>query len=277
MISLNNNEIREALAIARKEILIDLRFSIAYLFQSIVSPLGRLIPILTVYAATVGRDAISPIPGISKETYLPFLALGIIFNTIWRESTTVFLEKFRRDKWARTIDLFFIAPIHTSAVITGIGISTIVQNIPTLLSFLIVLMIIYPTTIFGFSIAFLSFVLVTIIGLSIGLILGGAALSSENTTPFLTYITAAFTFLTPFFYPVEVIAKLPHPFDHILTPLIKYNPLNSALNLARTAWLGSGPVSILDLLYVLVTTLSLIFISGNIFRFIWRRFGLQTG
>jgi len=272
-----DNKVREALAIARKEILIDLRFSIAFLFQSIVSPIGRLVPILTVYAATVGRDVVSPIPGISKETYLPFLALGIIFNTIWRESTTVFIEKFKRDKWSRTIDLFFIAPVHISAVVVGIGLSVIVQNIPTLLAFLLVLLIVYPTTLLGFFIAFLSFLLVTIIGLSIGLILGGAALSSENTTPFLTYITATFTFLTPFFYPVEIIAKLPYPFDLILTPLIKYNPLNSALNLARTAWLGSGPVSLFDLVYVLFTAFLLMFISINLFHFIWRRFGLQIG
>jgi len=270
-------KVSETLAIARKEVLIDLRFSVAFLFQSIVSPVGRLVPILTVYAATVGQNAVSPIPGITKETYLPFLAIGIIFNTIWRESTIIFFEKFKRDKWARTIDLFFIAPVHTSAVISGMGISVILRNIPTLLSFLIVLIIISPTTIFGFLVAFLSFLLVTVIGLSIGLILGGVVLSSENTTPFLSYITAAFTFLTPFFYPVEVIAKLPTPFDHILTPLIKYNPLNSALNVARTAWLGSGPVPVMDLLYVFVVALSLVLISGNIFRFIWRRFGIQTG
>lgn len=272
-----NNKVREALAIARKETLIDLRFSVAFLFQSIVSPVGRLVPILTVYAATVGQNAVSPIPGITKETYLPFLALGIIFNTIWRESTNIFSEKFKRDKLARTIDLFFIAPVHTSSVITGNGISVILRNIPTLLAFLVVLLIIYPTTLMGFLVAFLSFVLVTIIGLSVGLILGGAALSSENTTPFLTYLTAAFTFLTPFFYPVEVITNLPSPLNHILTPLIQYNPLNSALNVARTAWLGSGPLPILDLLYVLITAMALVFISGNIFRFIWRRFGIQTG
>jgi ABC-type polysaccharide/polyol phosphate export permease len=210
-----NNDFRETLAIARKEIQIDLRFAISYLFQSIVSPLGRLIPILTVYAATVGQNAISPIPGLTKETYIPFLALGIIFNTAWRASTSVFKEKFQRDKWARTIELLFIAPVKTPSIVIGYGISVIVQNIPTFVAFLIALWIIHPTSFSGLLLTLLSFILVTLIGLSVGLVFGGASLATENITPFLSYIISAFTFLTPFFYPIEVINKLPYPINFI--------------------------------------------------------------
>ncbi|MDO8512254.1 MAG: ABC transporter permease [bacterium] len=270
-----NNTIRETLAIARKEIQIDLRFAISYIFQSIVSPLGRLIPILTVYVATVGQNAISPIPGLTKETYIPFLALGIIFHTTWRASTSVFKDKFQRDKWSRTVELLFITPVKTSAIIVGFGISEIVKNTPTFFAFLLALWVIYPTTFAGFLLAFLMFILVTLIGLCVGLIFGGASLATENITPFLSYIISAFTFLTPFFYPIEVIDKLPHPLNILLDPLIRYNPLNTALSFARTAWLGTGRVSFFDILYVSIVALVLIFMAGYSFRFIWRKFGIQ--
>lgn len=270
-----NNTIRETLAIARKEVRIDLRFAISYIFQSIVSPLGRLIPILTVYVATVGQSAVSPIPGLTRETYIPFLALGIIFNTTWRASTSVFKEKFQRDKWARTIELLFIAPVKTSAIIVGFGISEIVKNMPTFLAFLLALWIIYPTTLVGFLLAFLAFILVTLIGLSVGLIFGGATLATENITPFLSYIISAVTFLTPFFYPIEVIDKLPYPLNIILDPLIRYNPLNSALSFARNAWLGNEAVSFYGILYVFLVAIFFMFTAGYMFRQIWRKFGIQ--
>ena len=270
-----SNDIRETFAIARKEIQIDLRFAVSYIFQSIVSPLGRLIPILTVYVATVGLEQVSPIPGISKETYIPFLALGIIFNTVWRATTSAFAEKFKRDKWARTIELMFIAPVRTSAIIVGVGISVIVQNIPTFITFLAALYIIHPTSLFGFVSAFLAFILVALIGISVGLIFGGATLATENITPFISYIIAGFTFLTPFFYPIEVIEKLPSPINTILMPLMRYNPLNSALYFARSAWLDTGQASVFDLVYVFAVTIILIFVSGYTFRMIWRKFGIQ--
>jgi len=270
-----NNDIRETLAIARKEIQIDLRFAISYVFQSIVSPLGRLIPILTVYAATVGQNAVSPIPGLTKETYIPFLAIGIIFNTAWRASTSAFQEKFKREKWARTVELLFIAPVRTTAIITGVGISVIVQNTPTFIAFLIALSIIYPTTLTGLLLAFLAFILMTLIGLSVGLIYGGASLATENVSPFISYIISAFTFLTPFFYPIEVIDKLPHPLNVFLDPLIRYNPLNAALSFARTAWLGKEAVSPFEIVYVFIVTVVLMLTAGYVFRLIWRKFGIQ--
>lgn len=270
-----NNDIRETLAIARKEIQIDLRFAISYIFQSIIAPLGRLVPILTVYAATVGQNAVSPIPGLTKETYIPFLALGIIFNTAWRASTSVFRDKFQRDKWARTIELLFIAPVRTSAIVVGFGISVIIQNIPTFVTFLIALWLIHPTSITGLFLAFLSFVLVTLIGLSVGLVFGGASLATENITPFLSYVISAFTFLTPFFYPIEVINKLPYPINFILDPLIRYNPLNAALSFARTAWLNNGAADPYEIIYVFFVALALSLTAGYTFREIWRRFGIQ--
>lgn len=270
-----SNDFRETLAIARKEIQIDLRFAFSYLFQSIISPLGRLVPILTVYAATVGQNDISPIPGISKETYIPFLALGIIFNTAWRASTSAFVEKFKRDKWARTIEIMFIAPVRTTATIVGVGISVIVQNIPTFVAFLLALWIIHPTSIMGLCLAFFSFVLVTLIGLSVGLLYGGVALATENLSPFVAYTISAFTFLTPFFYPIEVIAKLPAPLSTIFEPLIKFNPLNSAISFARTAWLETNKVSLFEITYVFIVTMLLMVAASYGFRMIWRRFGIQ--
>lgn len=273
--SYQNSIFRETFAIARKEIKIDLRFAVSYVFQSIVSPLGRLIPILTVYVATIGPSAVSPIPGLTKETYIPFLALGIIFNTAWRASTSIFKDKFQRDKWARTIELLFIAPVRTPAIILGFGISVIVQNIPTFLVFLVTLWFIHPTTFIGLLLALLAFFLVTLIGLSVGLIFGGASLATENITPFLSYIISGFTFLTPFFYPIEVVGKLPYPANVVLEPLIRYNPLNSAISFARSAWLDSSSASFNEIFYVFITALTLVFIAGYIFRQIWRKFGIQ--
>lgn len=270
-----NNVVRETLAIARKEIHIDLRFAVSYLFQSIVAPLGRMIPILTVYIATVGRYDVSPVPGLTKETYLAFLVMGIIFNTAWRASTSAFLEKFRREKWARTVEILFIAPVRTSAIIIGVGIAVIVQNTPTFIMFLIALLIIYPTTLVGFLLTLAAFILIVLMGLSVGLIYGGASLATENISPFISYVIAAFSFITPFFYPIEVIDKLPYPLNAFLSPIMRYNPLNIILSFARSSWLGQNTTSLLEIVYVLVFALVLIFVSGYAFRLIWRKFGIQ--
>jgi len=253
-----------------------MRFAIQYIFQSIVSPLNRLIPILAVYVSLMGTSQTSPIPGVTKETYIPFLAIGIIFHTAWYSSTRAFEQKFQKEKWSRTIDLLFIAPIRTTSIIIGVGLSVIVQNIPTLLVFLATLSIIEPPSILGLVIAALSFIVTMLIGLSIGLIYGGIGLSSENMTTFFSYAISGITSLTPFFYPVEVVETLPHPLDTILSPIVRYNPLNMAITLARDVWIGNSVGEhILHLFYLAIIAIFLIVVAAYTFRFTWRKFGLQ--
>lgn len=266
--------LREIIAIARKENQMDSRFILQFLFTSIIGPIGRLIPLLIVYMALVQGKSESPIPGVTSDTYIPFLALGIIFNTAWRASEQAFRDKFLREKYMQTIDLFFIAPVRTLSIIGGIGLAEIIKNIPTFIFFLIMVLIIHPTNLAGLFFTLLVFCLVIVFGLSLGLVGGGLGLASENSLPIWGYFISGLTFLTPFFYPIQMVSLLPDFLVGIIMPIIKINPLNSGIAFARAAWLQE-PLPWIDFLYLALISMMALFLSVHIFRFIWRRYGVQ--
>jgi len=266
--------LREIMAIARKENQMDSRFLFQFLFNSIISPVGRLIPLLIVYAALIQGKSESPIPGVTSDTYIPFLAIGIIFNTVWKCSEQAFKERFLREKFMQTIDLLFIAPVRTLSIIGGVGFADIIQNIPTFIFFLIVALIIHPTNLVGLGLAFVAFCLVVIFGLSLGLIGGGLSLATENGLPIWAYFVSGLTFLTPFFYPIQVVSMLPKFLADIIIPIIRLNPLNAGVTFARAAWL-QDPLPWIDFLYLGLVSITMLFLSTHIFRFIWRKYGVQ--
>ncbi len=266
--------LREALAIARKEILFEFRFPIGFILHSITAPIGRLIPIALLYTAILGGEQGSPIPGIDKSIYIPFLIIGILFQIAWGTGMGVFVGKFMRDKHMQTVDLLFIAPIRTFAIIIGYGTSAIFHVVPLIISFLALAIIALPPSVWGFLLMLVPLVLVFFLALSIGLVHGGAKLANEDITPLFSYSATAISFVTIFMYPIEIFSELPGVLGVVVPILARINPLNAGLLFARAAWFGDA-LPWLYLLYLAVVTTIIATISMWVFRFTWRRFGVQ--
>lgn len=266
--------LREALAIARKEILFEFRFPIVFILHSITSPISRLIPIIFLYTAILGGDQGSPIPGIDKSIYIPFLIIGILFQTAWNTGISVFAGKFMRDKHMQTVDLLFIAPIRTLAIIFGYGGSAIFHAIPSIISFLALAIIALPPSIWSFLLMLIPLILVFMMALSIGLVHGGAKLANEDITPLFSYSTTALSFITIFLYPIEIFSKLPGFLGVAVPILARINPLNAGLTFARAAWFGDT-LPWLQLSYLAILTVFIAIVSSWLFRYTWRKFGIQ--
>lgn len=267
--------LREAFAIARKEILLDLRFALRFLLQSITSPLARFIPFFFVYTVILQDGRTPSLPGITAETYLPFLILGALFHTAWTSGASIFEEKFRHEKFWQTADLLFLVPIRTSAVIVGVGIAAIARLVPTLLFFLGTTLVAAPPSLSGFLLAVAALALTLGIGLSFGLIFGGASLSTENAIPFFQYAIASASLLSAFFYPLETLTVLPQPLPFLLVPLVRLNPLYAGVTFARAAWYGDMPLPWMEFLFLAATLAVMAPLASGAFRAIWRKFGIQ--
>lgn len=266
--------LREASAIARKEILFDFRFGIQFILQSVTSPFSRLIPIIILYMAILSGEQQSPISGIDGVTYVPFLLIGILFQSMWSSGTSVFQDKFMREKYMQTVDLLFIAPIRITSIILGYGISAIIHSSPSILVFITMATIVRPPSISGFFLSIIPLIFVFGIALSIGLIYGGAKLANEDIAPLFTYSITGISFATIFVYPIEIFNELPGILGIIIPILARINPLNAGLLFARAAWFGES-LPWLSLIYLTVITAILSISSMSIFRYTWRRFGVQ--
>ncbi len=267
--------LREASGIARKEILLDLRFALQFFLTSITSPLTRLMPLLFVYRAILRMGGVSPISGVSIENYFPFLVIGTLFYTTWVTGTSVFQDKFLREKYWQTADLMFLVPIRTGAIITGYGFSVIARLTPTLVFFLGALLIARPPSLSGFFLALLALSLTLGVGLAFGLFFGGVALSTENAVPFFQYFIGGVTLLSAFFYPAEILTVLPSLATSILLMFVRLNPLYAGVTFAREAWYGTDPLPWMNLVYLASTLAILVPFATGIFRTVWQKFGIQ--
>ncbi|MFH1545363.1 MAG: ABC transporter permease, partial [archaeon] len=205
--------------------------------------------------------------GINIYNYINFLLFGILVLAFFNIGTNIFTWKFREEKYWKTIEAIFIAPINYLSIIIGTGISEFIRLIPTMLLFLCMASFFIMPSVTAFILSITMLLMVFLISLSAGLIRGSVTLGSENYDAVFSYLFAAWTLLSCFIYPIGII-----PAEFRLFILV--NPVYQGVNFIRDMWIN-GIIHWDGFLYVLGFALLMPAVSVIIFKFAWKRLGIH--
>jgi len=227
--------------------------------QTILGPLWYLIqPLLTTIVFTVIFGRIAGLPTDGLPPFLFYMS-GIV---IW----SYFAECLNKtsDTFISNANLFGKVYFPRLTVPLSISISNLV-------SFSIQFLLFLAFTVYfwleGANVQPNLWVLLTplLLLMMAGMGLGGGIIVSSLTTRYrdlrflVGFGTQLLMYATPVIYPVSAVPEK-------LQPLIELNPLTPIVESFRYAYLGSGTVSINNLLYSLIWTISLLFVGTVIFN-----------
>ncbi len=262
-----NEFFHEITAITKKEFKLNIRFKTAYLLNTFVSPVLSIIPLIIIYYGFLHYTDATDFGGINLSNYIAFLSFGIAAQAFFHTGTNVFAVRFREEKYWRTIEALFIAPINYISLIIGVGINVALKLLPLLLIFILIASAFTVPSITQVLFVIIILLLLLLFCLGIGLIYGALTLFSENFDPFFRYFFAMWVLLSCFAYPITII---PESFRTI----ILFNPVYHAVNFARELWINN----FFDLgafLYVLGFAIIMPVISVYIFKMAWKRMEVQ--
>jgi len=265
----------DSLAIAEKELKLNLRYKWGFFISNFLNPLVRAVPFLLVYYGVFAAAGSSFSVGeVTDATFVVFLLLGILVDVFLHSGLTAFSDKFMREKFWETINAFLVAPTHKLALVLGFGISESIAILPTLLFFLLVVFLWHPV-----SPVVMLFTLVVLVGafmiaLGVGLLFGSAALFNENFIPIFGYMRIIWVFFSCFYYSIEVLKFSVAGFIIDLRLLAELNPIYQAVAIIRSVWFY-GFDSVLNMLpqfvyfaaFVIVVPLVSVFIFRKLFRY----------
>ncbi len=264
-----------SIAIAIKEVKLDLRFKIDFLFKYLTPPVLKGVPLIVIYYGFFYFGGQSIGEGVNKENYVTFIFLGLLVHFFIHYAYVNFAERFMQEKYWNTIASLLIAPIRRSAIILGSGLSILIKLIPTFVIFAGASFLIYPLSPLKFLLVIAILLSSVIIALSLGLIYGSFALANENFNPIFSYGELGIVFLSCFYYPIDVFAKASSFISSFLVPLIKLNPFYSAVTLVRYLWLGGEIVPLYEIYILAAFVVFTPFIALALYTKIWKRLGIQ--
>lgn len=260
-------QLNEIIAITKKEFKLSIRFKTAYLLNTFVNPILSLIPLFIIYYGFLHYSGAEEFGGINLDNYVSFLVFGIVAQAFFYNGINVFATKFREEKYWKTIESLFIAPINYLSLIIGVGINIALNLMPLLLIFILIASSVSASSIINAFVISLMMLLLLLFCLGIGLVFGALTLFSENFDPVFRYFFAGWTLLSCFAYPIDIIPE-------ILKPVILLNPVYHAVNFSRDLWI-SNFMNLSSFLYVWLFALITPVIAVLIFKAAWKRMEVQ--
>jgi len=271
-----SNLLRESFAIAKKEIKLALRFKFPFFSSSLIGPMIRIMPFLLVYWGFFSFTPEGSIGGVvTAENFIVFLILGMLADVFFYMGWSAFHKKFMMEKFWQTIEATLLAPIYRLSLIFGIGMSEFVSLFPSLVLFLAVSFVFFPISLINLGVVLVVLLMLFSISLSIGLIVGCAALFNENFMPIFEYIRIAFVFFSCFYYPITVL-RIPWLgiYGEILPTIAFINPIYQANFLIKNIWL-QGVIPFESLSYVLFFAIVSPIAAVYIFRRLFKALSIQ--
>jgi ABC-type polysaccharide/polyol phosphate export permease len=257
----------EIIAISKKDFKLSIRFKTAYLLNTFINPFLSLIPLFIIYYGFLHYSGSEGFGGVTLSNYVQFLIFGIIAQAFFYSGTNVFAVKFREEKYWKTIDALFAAPINYLSLIIGTGINVTLNLFPLLVIFILLAS--------AFSVPSAGMILLTVVlmiiflafSLGVGLIFGALTLFNENFDPLFRYLLAGWILLSCFAYPIQIIPE-------VLRNLVLFNPAFQAVDFLRNIWIN-GFIAWESFFYVLASAIIMPLIAVYIFKAAWKRMEIQ--
>jgi len=261
----------ESLAIAEKELKIELRFKIPFFLDSIVWPVFVVVPFLLVYFGQFLSGA-QNFGGITLENFVPFLLLGTISSIALHTGFTNTPIRFQREKYWQTIESIQIAPINKLSVIIGHTIFSIITVLPAAAIIMLLLQYFSHTSILNIFFILLILIPMLLISISLGIIAGISMLFDESYLPFFRSLVFFITFFSCFYYPIAIFDQ--HALLALLKPFVLVNPFYHGVTILRSLWFsGTTPLSSIAIL--LMFAIIMPFLSSYLFNRAWKKFTIQ--
>ncbi len=259
--------LNEIIAITKKEFKLSIRFKTAYLLNTFVNPVLSIIPLFIIYYGFLHYGGAEGLGGIDLSNYVSFLVFGIIAQAFFYNGVNAFSDKFKEEKYWKTIESLFIAPINYLSLIIGVGINIALKLIPLLFIFIFIVSLFHFGSIIEIILVILIMLVMLVFCLGIGLIFGSLTLFSENFDPVFRYFFAGWILLSCFAYPIEVIPES-------IRFIVELNPVYAAVTFTRTLWINQI-VLWNNFLYVSAFALIFPLIAVYIFKIAWKRMEIQ--
>lgn len=261
----------DSIAIAEKDLKLDMRFKIPFFFETVVMPIAVLAPFILVYFGYFQAGNVY-FAGLEKENFVVFLLLGMLSSIALHQGFNNFLDKFLREKYWQTIEGIAITPINRISLVIGGTINGVISVLPSAVIIFFIGQFFLPTSIAHSIQILLLLILLLLTSMSLGLVAALTAVFNENYSPVFRYFIIAITFFSCFYYPISLFDS--HPFLALLKPLIEINPFYHGVTIMRSIWFF-GVIPWASFLYVLIFSIILPFISVFVFNRAWKIFTIQ--
>lgn len=217
-------------AVAAKEWRLNLRFPLEFFIGHLTSPIKSAILMSLLYSGFF-RNSTAFIGGVTNENYVVYVFLGTVLHSQLNSSIGIFRGKMSAEKYWQTATSTLLTPISIFEVITGfmIGSGGITLFINVMILSLVT--VIFPISLPLYLCSVFVLFLLSVFGFALGLIGATVSLCWEGKSFLFDYTVQGITFLSCFYYPIEILPKL-------LQKVVVFMPtyqLGSALHLLYTS------------------------------------------
>lgn len=252
-------------AILKSEVLLHLRFRWDYLFRSLFKLRSSFLFFFMYYGFF--KAGAPSIGDVTRENYIVFLLLGLVFFTIFTEAFHAPGESFLRKKWWKSVDGLLASPVTTLEILLGIGLAALVDVIPLLVVSLGLAWFLMPVSFLAIVslLAVAALMYLTVLG--VGLLKAVFVLVNENFDAWFNIVYWLAVAGSCFYYPI---VSLPP----VLHPLVIANPIYQANLIGKAMWFGE-PVSVASWLFVVIGCVLSVSAGTYLFRVVWERSGTE--
>ena len=259
-------EINRIIAIAKKQLILNLRFKWGFFMNNFIFPLKSLISFFLIYIGFFYSGA-NDIGGVTRGTYVVYLTLGMTFFMIFNTGWNAIAQSFMQEKFWQSIQGILVSPAKKIEIILGYGIGGLMNFIPLLSISLIFCYILIPIGIIKFLYIIILLSLMYIIILGFGFIKAALNLSNENISALLTPAFWIWVALSCFYYPIT-------SFPKFLYPIIYLNPIYHTNFVIKELWIY-GKFYPKSFFFLSLTALISLSVGIYIFNKVWKKIGIQ--
>jgi len=253
--------IAQSLAVAEKDLAIQLRFKFDFLASIFLPALINLGLFSTVYFGLL-RSAVTSVSGLNIQNFISFTVLGALGATIFTQAYQSFQGRLVYEKYWQTVQILLASPLSSWAILLGVSISDAVRNLILISTFLVVSVATFPVDATVFVSVLFLYALIYVLVAGISMIRGSIYLVNENFDPILSYFMIGTAYVSCFYYPASFMPSF-------LQPLAYINPIYFVMDTIRALWFGSTinpPYLYVSIVAAVISTS----VGTYAFRKIWR-------
>jgi len=259
----------KTLAIAEKNLNIELRFKYQVIISYIYPLISILMPIIIFGKFFESNIQFGP---WNAQNYFVFIFIGYIINLMVRIINNM-SPYFLREKYWKTLPILIIAPFNRFYFLIGYLISQLVIIIIPFIIFLGLIFIFYPISFASLCVIIFLFLGISLIFAGLSLILGVFAISNENISQFLRFFVSLIFWASCVTYPVQI-------FPTSIQIIINFNPIYYLIDIVRLTWIENNILYTITthFIHFIIFLFSLIFfplIGVLNFNYIYKKLGMS--
>lgn len=207
--------LRRIAAIATKEWRLNSRFPIEFIVSNLTNPIKSGIMMCFLYSGFF-RTTQGFIGSLTHENYIVYVFLGTVLHGQLSSSITLFRGQMTAEKYWQTATATLLTPVSIFEVIAGFmigsGAVTVLMNV----IILSIITVFFPVTLKLYFASIAVLIVLSIFGFGLGLIGATIALCWEGKNFVFDYFVQGITFLSCFYYPIEIMPKFLRPIVEVL-------------------------------------------------------------